>query len=216
MSRKALLLSLGLLVGLASARPAEAQLAGRTAEEWIATLDTPTRIQSLKISETIEKLGVKPGQAVADIGAGTGIFSIALAPKVRPGGKIYAVDVDEALLAHISETATEQGIVNIETIYGDFDDPLLAGPVDLALINDVLHHIEHRDVYLKNLAKYLKPGGRVAIIEFVPGQGGHREDSTLQVSQEQATAWMAAAGLKPVQDVTGLFPDKWFVIYSKP
>ena len=86
--------------------------------------------------------------------------------------------------------------------------------VDLALINDVLHHIEHRDVYLKNLAQYLNPGGRVALIEFKPGQGGHTNDTTLQVSQEQATAWMTAAGLKQLE-VIDLFPDKYFVIYGK-
>jgi ubiquinone/menaquinone biosynthesis C-methylase UbiE len=212
---RAVVVFLGALATVLVAGPAHAQLANRTAEEWISTLDSSQRVQSLKINETIEKLGIKGGQVVADIGAGSGVFSIPLAPKVRPGGKVYAVDVDEALLAHISETATEQGIVNIETVYGEYDDPVLPASVDLAFINDVLHHIEHRDVYLKNLAKYLKPGGRVAIIDFKPGQGGHANDPSLQVSQEQATAWMAAAGLKPVQEVTDLFTDKWFVIYAK-
>lgn len=201
-----------LLLGFAPV--SEAQLAGRTAEEWINTLETPARLNSLKIAETLAKLGVKPGQTVADIGAGTGIFSLRFALVVKPGGFVYAEDIDQALLDHISEAATETGVSNLQTVLGEYDDPALPESVDLALINDVLHHIEHRAEYLKNLAGYLKPGGRVAVIEFKPGQGGHVNDTTLQVSQEQATAWMAAAGLKPLEEIK-LFDDKWFVIFGK-
>jgi ubiquinone/menaquinone biosynthesis C-methylase UbiE len=201
-----------LLLGFAPA--SEAQLANRTAEEWIATLETPARLNSLKIAETLAKLALKPGQTVADIGAGTGIFALRFANAVKPGGFVYAVDIDQALLDHIAENATETGISNVQTVLGEFDDPALPEAVDLAFINDVLHHIEHRAEYLKSLAGYLKPGGRVAIIEFKPGQGGHVNDAALQVSQEQATAWMAAAGLKPLEDIK-LFDDRWFVIFGK-
>lgn len=197
-----------------AAVPARAQLAPRTADEWINTLETPARLNSLKITETIAALKLKPGQMVADIGAGTGIFSRRFANVVKPGGWVYAVDIDKELLDHIAEAATEEGISNIQTVFGDYDDPDLPDNVDLAFINDVLHHIEHRDIYLKNLAKYLNPGGRVALIEFKPGQGGHANDPSLQISQEQATAWMTAAGLKQLETVD-LFPDKYFVIYGK-
>jgi len=151
---------------------------------------------------------------VADIGAGTGVFSIQFSRSVRPGGKVYAVDVEEKLIEHIQASAAEQGIGNIEGILGEYDDPSLPDKVDFAFMNDVLHHVEHREVYLRNLAGYLKPGGRVAIIDFKPGRGDHASDPALQVSQEQATAWMAAAGLKPVEVIGDLFPDRWFVIYA--
>jgi ubiquinone/menaquinone biosynthesis C-methylase UbiE len=197
------------------AAPSSAQLASRTADEWIAALETPIRIQSLKIAEVMSRLALKPGQIVADIGAGSGIFSIQFSRSVRPGGKVYAVEIDEKLIEHISTSATEQGITNIEGVFGDHDNPLLPESVDLAFINDVLHHIEHRDVYLRNLAEYLKPGGRVAIIDFREGRGDHANDPSLQVSQEQATAWMVAAGFKPASVVGDLFPDRWFVIYAR-
>ncbi len=215
MSKKRCFACVAFALTVALAQPAAAQLANRSADEWIATLESPTRIQSLKIYETLAKLAIKPGQMVADIGAGTGIFTIRFSPAVKPGGKVYAVDVDEKLLDHIMEAATEQGIVNVVPVLGEFDDPALPDEIDLAFINDVLHHIEHRDVYLKNLAGYLKPAGRIAVIDFKPDQGGHRNQPELQVSQAQTTAWMAAAGLKPVEEFNDLFTDKWFVIYAK-
>ena len=71
---------------------------------------------------------------------------------VRPGGIVYAVDIDQALLDHIAEAATEQGVGNVQTVLGEYDNPDLPAEVDLAFINEVLHHIEHRAEYLKNLA----------------------------------------------------------------
>jgi ubiquinone/menaquinone biosynthesis C-methylase UbiE len=207
------LAAFALAIGLAG--PAAAQLAGRSAEEWIKTLDSPNRVASLKLAETIAALKIKPGQVVADIGAGTGIFSLAFVPSVRPGGKVLAVDVDEGLLAHIEEKATEQGMATyVQLVLGEFDDPKLPVNVDLAFINDVLHHIEHRELYVKNLAKYLKPDGRIAVIDFRSGMGGHRNQPELQTPQDIATKWMAEAGLKPVEEIN-LFEDKWFVIYGR-
>ena len=196
------------------AQPAAAQLGTRSAEESIKTLDSPNRLQGLKISEVVAALKLKPGMVVADIGAGTGVFSLPLARAVRPGGKMYTVEVDEKLLEHVIEQGTEQGVTNIEPVFAEFDNPLLPPGVDLAFIHDVLHHIEKREVYVKNLAGSLKPGGRIAVIDFKPGVGGHRDDQKMQLSQEQVTAMMAAVGLKPAEEVK-LFEDKWFVIFVK-
>jgi arsenite methyltransferase len=212
--RKVLACLATLLLTLGLPYPAAAQLASRPADEWIRTLETPSRLESLKIYETLAALKVKPGQIVADIGAGTGVFTIPLAQATKPGGAVYAEDIDQALLDVISEKATEQGMMNVHAVLGEFGDPNLPVDIDLALINDVLHHIKDRAAYLKTLAAYLKPGGRIAIIEFIPEQGGHKGEPELQVSQEQATKWMADAGLKPVDQIK-LFTDKWFVVYGK-
>jgi len=201
---------------LALAQPATAQLGGRTAEEWIKTLDSQNRLQSLKVDEVVAALKIKPGMVVADIGAGTGIFTIPLATATRPGGKAVAVDVDEGLLKHIKERATAQGAANVETIKGAFTDPLLPNAgVDLAFICDVLHHIQDRAPYIKALAADLKPGGRIAVIDFKPGQGGHRGQPEMQVSQEEANGFMTAAGLKQVEEIN-LFDDKYFIVWAKP
>lgn len=197
------------------AAPASAQLAARPAEEWIKTLESPQRIAGLKVPETVAALKLKPGMVVADIGAGTGVFSFPFASAVKPGGKVYAVDIEQGLLDHISEKATEVGMTNyVQAVHGEFDDPNLPDNVDLAFINDVLHHIEHRQLYLKNLAAYLKPGGRIAIIDFKAGSGGHQNQPELQTKQEDVNKWLAEVGLKPLETVN-LFEDKWFVIYGK-
>jgi len=137
-------------VGALAPVPAYAQLGSRSAGEWMKTLDSSDRIQGLKIAEVVDALGLAPGQVAADIGAGTGAFTLPLARAVRPGGTALAVEVDQQLLEHLAETAIEQGVANVVTVHGEFDDPLLGGVVDLAFIHDVLHHIENREVYLKN------------------------------------------------------------------
>jgi len=200
---------------LAIAQPAAAQLGSRSAEDWIKVLDAPDRVSGLKIPEVIAALKIKAGQAIADIGAGSGVFSLPMGRTVRPGGTVYAVDIDKELLDHIEMEATEQGMVNVKPILGGPSDPLLPVDVDLAFVNDVLHHIEDRAGYLATLALYLKSGGRIAIIDFRPEQSPHKDDPTMVVSEEQATKWLEPAGLKPVEHIN-LYPDRWFVVYAKP
>jgi ubiquinone/menaquinone biosynthesis C-methylase UbiE len=208
------LVVLALILGLC--QPAAAQLASRPAGEWIATLENPQRIAGLRIDEVLARLRLKPGNVVADIGAGSGIFEGPLANVVSPGGKVYAVDIDKALIDHIMQRAGELHLTNVQGVLGKFTDPdLPSRDVDLALLNDVLHHIEDRAGYVKSLAGYLKPSGRIAVIEFYPERGGHRNQPELQVTREQAAAWMAAAGFKASEEFA-LFPDKWFVVYSRP
>jgi len=203
-----------LLAALSAAQPAAAQLGGRPAEEWIRTLERPERIANLKVPEVMAALKIKPGQDVADIGAGSGAFSIPFARAVKPGGNVYAVDIDKELIEYVEMQATEQGLINVKPILGGPSDPMLPVDVDLAFINDVLHHIEDRAGYLATLALYLKPGGRIAIIDFLPETSSHKADPKMVVSEEQATGWLAPAGLKPVERIS-LFSDRWFVIYAK-
>src|SRR5438034_9326726 len=94
------------------------QLASRPAPDWIARLERPERVAGLKIDYIISKLEVKPGQVVADIGAGPGVISLPLAKAVSPGGKVYAVEIDQAFLDHIEKKAKEQSVANITTVLG--------------------------------------------------------------------------------------------------
>jgi ubiquinone/menaquinone biosynthesis C-methylase UbiE len=195
--------------------PASAQLASRPAEEWIKMLDAPARVAGLKVDEIIARLELKPGVVVADLGAGSGVFSVPLARAVGPSGKVYAVEIDHALLEHINGKVKEQNVTNVHTVLGKFGDPSLpAADVDVAFMHDVLHHIEDRAEYLKNVARYLKPGGRLAIVEPDARTGPHRNDPKLQVTKEQLNAWMADSGFVPSNE-PHLFDNKWYVIYVR-
>ena len=195
--------------------PASAQLASRPAEEWVKTLDAPDRVKAMKIDEVVAALEVRPGAIVADVGAGSGLVSGPLAIATGPKGVLYAVDIDKGLLAHITERAAAQTITNIKTVLGEFTDPKLPEKVDLAFMNDVLHHIADRATYLRNLASYLKPGGRIAIVDFIPALSPHRTQPELTVSEEQAGAWLMEAGLRLAKKVT-IFDDRFYIIYARP
>jgi ubiquinone/menaquinone biosynthesis C-methylase UbiE len=112
-------------------------------------------------------LGIRPGDDVADLGAGFGYFTIRLARAVAPGGRVYAVDVDQQMLEYIDRRAQEEQLDNIQTILADPHDPKLgSSSVDLILVCNTLHHISDRARYYPLLAQALKLGGRLVNIDF--------------------------------------------------
>jgi ubiquinone/menaquinone biosynthesis C-methylase UbiE len=208
-----LLSAVAVAVGLASG--ASAQLGSRTADEWIKLLEAPARVEALKVDEIVGHLGLKSGDVVADLGAGTGVFSVPIARIVGPTGKVYAVEVDQALVDYIAKKVKAQQIANVQTVLGRFADPALpASDVDLAFIHDVLHHIESRAEYLKQVARYLKPGGRIAIVEPDAQKGSHSDNPKLQITKEQLRTWMTAAGLTESNEFP-LGEARWYVIYTR-
>ena len=219
MSRRSVLLPILALILAGSFTESRAQLAARKADEWVTTLEGPQRVATQKIDEVLSKLALKPGMVVADIGAGSGLFSRPLAKAVAPAGKVYAVDVQQDLLDHINKRDKDENIRNIQTVLGEFNDPKLpARDVDLAFINDVLHHIQNRAVYLKALAKYVKASGRIAIIEMNKNDPNtpHKSQPELLVGREEIQQWMSDAGFKLVQEHPDLFPGtKWFLVFGK-
>jgi ubiquinone/menaquinone biosynthesis C-methylase UbiE len=191
------------------------QLAGRPADDWTARLERPERIAGLKIDYIIASLGLKPGQNVADIGAGPGILSVPMAKAVGPGGKVYAVEIDKDYFPHITKRAEAEHVTNVVNVLGAFTDPKLPSRnIDVALFHDVLHHIEDRAGYLKATAQYVKPNGRVAIVELPPN-GSHKDEPSLVVTKDQVKGWMADAGFTPVQEFDGLNEGKWFIVYHR-
>ena len=151
------LIGLGLAIGISQA---EGQIASRSVDDWVSVLDRPERVEGLRVDEVIARLRLKPGDVVADIGAGTGVFSVPFGEAVSAGGKVYAVEIDEDFFSYITRRAEANGVKNVQTVLGEFSDPSLPVPdVDLAFFHDVLHHVEDRALYLKNLASYVKPSG---------------------------------------------------------
>ena len=195
------------------------QLGGRPAPDWVQRLERPDRIAGLKIEQVIARLALKPGMVIADIGAGSGVFSRPLAKAVAPSGKVYSVDIDQGLLDHINERARQENISNIRTVLGKFEDPAIPGKdVDMAFFHDVFHHIEKREAYLKALATYIKPNGMITIIEMDRSDPNtaHREEPNMLVSRADVDKSLAALGFHPAKEHNDLFPGtKWFVIYQR-
>ena len=193
---------------------AHAQRASRPADDWITTLEAPERVSGLKIPEVVAAMKLRPGDLVADLGAGSGLFVVPLSSAVGAKGKVLAVEIDRNFFPHIQQKAKAAGVTNVQTVAGEATDPKLPEPVDVALLHDVLHHIENPAAYTKGLAKYLKPTARIVIVDYLVKQGPHRDDPSLQVGKDEAAKVLAAIGFKPVDDVP-LFPDKYYVIYRR-
>jgi ubiquinone/menaquinone biosynthesis C-methylase UbiE len=206
------------LLALVGPVDASAQLGPRETKEWIQNLDRPERIAGLKIDEVLAVLKLKPGDNVADIGSGTGAFSLPFAKAVAPSGKVYAVDIDPGLLDYIAQKAKKENVANIQTVKGEFSDPKLpAHDVDLAFFHDVLHHIQNRQAYLKALGTYIKPTGRIALIEMNRDdpKTPHRNNPEMLLSKDEVKSWMAAAGFRPGEEYDVYGNPKWFIIYVR-
>ena len=194
-----------------AARQAQAP-AQRTPREYAALLEGAERVARMQVPRVVETLNLAKGMKVADLGAGSGLFTRPIAQAVGPSGTAYAIDIDQGLLDILNQKATEAGVTNIRTIVGAADNPKLPELVDVVLICDTLHHIGNQGAYLKTLAKYLKSGGRVAVIDFSDTwPEGHEP---MAYTEAQLDGWMADAGFARVTDYDFL-ENSFFVIYRK-
>jgi len=115
----------------------------------------------------VHSLALQSGNYVADLGAGGGYFTFRLADAVGPTGKVYAVDIDKGNLEYIASQAAKRGYRNVETVLAKPDDPLLpAQGIDLIFTCNTYHHLTDRTNYFQSAARYLRPSGRIAIIDL--------------------------------------------------
>lgn len=194
-----------------------AQLGSQTAEQWALVLESGRRMSSLEIDQVVASLELESGLVVADIGAGTGIFTVPLARAVGAEGIAYGVEVDEGFLPMIAEKAREAGLSNVETVLGEFQDPKLPRTdVDVAFIHDVLHHIEHRPEYLQTLAAYMADDARIVIVDYHGSHPAtpHQNDPAMLISLDEVHDWMARAGFRLEREFD-LFEEKFFVVYRR-
>ena len=187
------------------------QLEQRPAEDYIERMERPDRV--VKVDEVIARLELKPGDIVADVGSGSGTYSIAMAKAIAPNGILYAVDIDQKMLDYVADKAQKAGVTNLRTVLGEYDDPKLpVKDVDVAFFSRVLHMIEHRQIYVNATAKYLKPDGRIAIIDK---NRDDSPDSWMWLNQSDVDTWMAALAFYPAQKFA-VFDDRYFVVYQRP
>jgi SAM-dependent methyltransferase len=135
------------------------------AAKWAKVFDDPERDAWQKPHEVIGALKLKPDAVVADIGAGTGYFSVRFA-HMLPKGRVYGVDTEPGMVKHLADRARREGLKNVFAVTGEPGDPRLPEKADLVILVDVYHHVENRERYFRLLQNSLKPGGRVAVIDF--------------------------------------------------
>ena len=180
---------------------------------YIAALEDPKRDAYQKPHEVMEALAVKEGEIIADIGAGSGYFTLRLARHVGANGRVYAVDVNPDMIRHLNGRIRDLGVLNVSSILAPPDDPLLPQPVDRFLIVDVWHHVEDQAGYLALMKKQLKPGGQVVMIDF------HKRDlpvgppADMKISREDLLKQMEAAGFRLVTEHTFL-PYQYFLVFT--
>ena len=195
-----------------------AQVMGHSGASW---LDRPERAEEertdLLLADLKRRLADQPTAVVADIGAGSGYFSLRLA-EVLPRGRILAEDIDEEMLAIIRRKQRRLGTkaVNVETVLGTTTDPRLpASGVDLVLLVDTYHEWDHPREMMAGVLRALRPGGRVVQLEY------RAEDSSVQIlphhkmTVAQARKEMEAAGLRWVETRDEL-PQQHLLVFEKP
>jgi predicted methyltransferase len=134
---------------------------------YIKKFESDEREPYARRHEIVAALELKPGMVVADIGAGTGLFTRLMADKVQTSGKVYAVDIAPQFLAHIAADARKNKRPQVVTVRGSQQSTNLpAGTVDVAFMSDVYHHLEHPESVLASLREAIKPGGRLVVVEF--------------------------------------------------
>jgi ubiquinone/menaquinone biosynthesis C-methylase UbiE len=134
---------------------------------WKSELENDEREVYAKRMEITAAVGLKPGMAVADVGAGSGLFTRLFAKAVGPGGRVYAVDISKPLLDYVMQTAKQRRLGNVTGILDTADDTKLPeSSIDLAYVCDTYHHFEHPQKVLASIRKALRPGGRLVVVDF--------------------------------------------------
>ncbi|MEJ2719961.1 MAG: class I SAM-dependent methyltransferase, partial [bacterium] len=185
-------------------------------ERYLEMLERPERDKFQKPEQVMETLAFKPGEKVADIGAGSGYFTIPVAKAVGKEGLVWAIDIRAEMLDYIDARLEGEGLENVRLMLVDPDDPQLPqGKVDTILLVDTWHYIRDPE-YAKKLRAGLAPGGRVVVIDYRPKPWEDRPWGPPEVQQtpkEEMDAHFAQAGLQPVQSYDYL-PEQYFVIYE--
>jgi len=173
--------------------------------------DDPARDAWQMPDRVIDALALKRGQVVADIGSGTGYFTIRLA-KSAAAPKVYGADIEPAMAKYLRERAAKEGLINVIAVLAAANTPNLPEQVDLVLIVDTYHHLGDREIYFRRLAKSLKPRGRVAIIDFKSDspEGPPKE---FRFPPEKFKSEMSQAGYK-LATQHNFLPRQYFLIFE--
>ncbi len=182
-------------------------------QHWTAVFDDPNRDAWQKPAELVAALGLSAGATVADLGAGTGYLAPYLSRAVGPDGTVLLVDTEPTLIEHMRSRAEAEGLRNATPVLASANNPRIPrGSADLVLIVDTFHHINDRVTYARGLRETLRPGGRIAIIDWqkrelpVGPKGPHK------LARAHIVTEMKQAGYEIVEE-PDVLPYQYFLIF---
>jgi len=181
------------------------------AERWAKEFDNPARDAWQKPAEVVGALKLAPDAVVADIGSGTGYFAVRLARAV-PKGRVHGADLEPNMVRYLNERAARDKLPNLSSHVAAPDSPKLPEKADLVLVVDTYHHIERREGYFGALRESLKPGGRVAIVDFRP-DSPEGPPAWMRIGAPQVRDEMARAGYR-VAEEHGFLPHQYFLVFA--
>lgn len=185
-------------------------------EKWQGAFETEGREVYAKRQAIVAALKLKPGMNVADIGAGTGLFTRLFAPAVAPG-RVYAVDIAGNFIEAIQRTAKEQGLNNIVGVVNPPDSlPLPPGSIDLAFTCDTYHHFEYPRSMLASIREALRPNGQLIVIDYekTPGLSSNWIMEHVRANRETVIREVEQAGFRLVQDLP-MLSENYFLRFEK-
>ena len=180
----------------------------------LSIFDVPGRDEKLQVNRVMDLLGIEPGRNVADIGAGSGWFTVRAARRLANSGTVYAVDINPEATAYIEQRAAKEQLHNVKTILSKPDDPQLpADSIDAVLLLKTYHEISHPIVLLSNLRRSLKPGAKVGIIDRNGDAQNHSISRDIVIREANAAGYE----LKSSYDfVKGDGMDYFLIFSAKP
>lgn len=181
--------------------------------QWAEKWDTSERDAWQKPEAVMAVIAPKPTDRVADIGAGTGYFAARLARRA-PEGVVYAVDLEPAMVEWLGKRAAQEQLANLTAVQATPDDAKLPAPVDLVMLTNTYHHIEGRTPYFTRLRAHLRPGGRVAIVDYKQQFEGHGPPPAMRLAPDTVVREMQAAGYTLAQRDEELLPRQYIVVFT--
>jgi len=186
-------------------------------QTWVERFERPGREVYDQRDAILAATGVRAGMAVADVGAGTGLYTRLFAKAVGPKGKVYAVDISKKFIDNILRTAREQGLNNVEGIVNtQTDTKLPANSVDLVFLSDTYHHFEHPRPIMASIHRALKPGGTLVVIDFrrEPGKSSQWVLEHTRLGKDEARREIEAAGFELIED-RDLLKENYFLTFKR-
>ncbi len=186
----------------------------RDSKAYIAMLEDPKRDAYQKPHEVMQALALREGELVADIGSGSGYFTLRFAAHVGATGRVYGVDIDPDMVRHLNRRIRDAGLRNVQTVLAEPNDPLLADrSIDRFVVVDTWHHIDDQPKYLGLMKKMLKPGGQVVMIDFQKKELPVGPPLRMKIAREDLIRQLEANGFHLAKEHTFL-PYQYFLVFE--